>query len=303
MISIGLPAFKVEYLEIAIDSILSQTFQDFELIIVNDNSPENILKVVDSYNDPRIKYFENEKNLGPIGNWNKCLELSTREYFVLFSDDDIMHEDFLTELLKKSKEHPDCKLIHCRIEVIDEVGSRIKLAEKCPEYESIEDFVFERLVNSRNFYAPGFMVLRKELLNMGGFINFPLAWFSDEATWFSLGAKGGVAYVDLALCKWRYSSSNISSVGAIEPRLIAGDEYEIWFNSFLNTLEITKEKKVNLKQACSERVYKNKINCIIRGSKKGLTNTFVGISTFFSYRSRYKLKMYDLPRIIYHIIK
>ncbi|MFP3467945.1 glycosyltransferase family 2 protein, partial [Leifsonia sp. SIMBA_070] len=77
--SIGIPAFKGRYLSECINSILSQTFTDFELIVVNDCSPDGIFEIVNGFNDPRISYYENEVNTGAenvIDNWNKCLNFA-----------------------------------------------------------------------------------------------------------------------------------------------------------------------------------------------------------------------------------
>ena len=75
-----LPVFKAKYLSESIDSILNQTMSDFELIIVNDQSPDDIDSIVFSFNDSRIQYDINEKNIGGtdlILNWNKCCQKET----------------------------------------------------------------------------------------------------------------------------------------------------------------------------------------------------------------------------------
>ena len=98
LISFVLPAFKSEFLEQAINSILNQTYENFELIIVNDCSPDNVEEIVYSFKDKRIKYYENEKNIGGtnlIDNWNLCTRFANGEYLILASDDDIYSPDFL----------------------------------------------------------------------------------------------------------------------------------------------------------------------------------------------------------------
>lgn len=62
--SFVLPAYKIDYLKDAIDSILAQSYQDFELVIVDDASPNNLESVVNQYNDKRILFYKNEVNIG-----------------------------------------------------------------------------------------------------------------------------------------------------------------------------------------------------------------------------------------------
>lgn len=74
--SVAIPAYKRRYLYEAITSVLSQTYQEFELIIVDDCSPEDIKSVVDQLTDGRIRYYRNERNCGAenvVDNWNICL--------------------------------------------------------------------------------------------------------------------------------------------------------------------------------------------------------------------------------------
>lgn len=92
LVSIGIPSYKAKYLADSIRSALNQTYNNIELIIVNDCSPEPIKDVVDKFNDARIRYYVNEKNLGgedPGNNWNRCLELAKGEFFCLLCDDDM----------------------------------------------------------------------------------------------------------------------------------------------------------------------------------------------------------------------
>ena len=85
--SIGIPAYKGKFLFKCIESILKQDYADFELIIVNDASPEDLYSIVRQFDDPRIRYFKNDKNCGAenvVDNWNICLSYAVGDYFVLY---------------------------------------------------------------------------------------------------------------------------------------------------------------------------------------------------------------------------
>ena len=101
--TIAIPAYKRTFLKECIDSILAQTYKDFELIIINDASPEDLDSVVECYKDSRIRYYVNETNCGALNvvdNWNKCLDYALGEYLILMGDDDKLLPYCLEEYVK-----------------------------------------------------------------------------------------------------------------------------------------------------------------------------------------------------------
>lgn len=90
-VSVLMPVYNTreDYLREAIESILEQTYTDFEFIIVNDGSINNVRDIVLSYEDKRIHYSENDENLGIVSTRNKMVELSRGEYIAVMDHDDI----------------------------------------------------------------------------------------------------------------------------------------------------------------------------------------------------------------------
>ena len=90
-ISVLMPVYKTDekFLREAIESILNQTFTDFEFLILDDCPEDDRENIVKSYNDPRIKYFKNEKNLGITPSRNKLIDMAQGEYLAVFDHDDI----------------------------------------------------------------------------------------------------------------------------------------------------------------------------------------------------------------------
>lgn len=82
---------SAELIRPAIESVLKQTFSDFEWIIINDATPDNSIEIIESYNDPRIKIYHNETNLGLAASLNKGLALCTGEYIVRMDTDDVCY--------------------------------------------------------------------------------------------------------------------------------------------------------------------------------------------------------------------
>ena len=96
-----------DYLRECIESILSQTYTDFEFVILND-SPENkeLEKIVKSYQDSRIRYVENKYNMGISASRNKLIDLSRGQYLAIFDHDDISHPSRLAQQVKYLDENP-----------------------------------------------------------------------------------------------------------------------------------------------------------------------------------------------------
>lgn len=241
-LTFGLPAYKAPFLHEAIDSILAQSYTDFELVIVNDASPENLDEIVQSYSDKRIRYYRNAENLGKkdlVSNWNLCLSYARGEYFVLASDDDVYHKDFAVKMIELLEKYPNVDLAHCRVATINAEKNVVSVSGSCQEWESCVDFVHNRAIYRRTQMAPDFMCRTAALRAIGGFVSFPLAWYSDDATWFLLAKHGGVAWSSDILFYFRNSGLNISSSprGVAEKKLAAATQYSEWLEFFISELK------------------------------------------------------------------
>ena len=96
MVSVCIPSYNIEkYIDITIESVLSQTYEDFELVIVDDNSNDKTLDIIKRYNDDRIRVIINEDNLGPQENWNKALKEAKGRYIKILCHDDLLYTSCL----------------------------------------------------------------------------------------------------------------------------------------------------------------------------------------------------------------
>ncbi len=122
-ISVLVPVYNTreDHLREALDSILAQTFTDFELLIVNDASTDpNVERVVRSYADTRIRYFANEKNLGISGTRNRLIDLSQGEYLAVMDHDDISLPERFAKEAAYLDAHPDVGVVSCAAEYFGE---------------------------------------------------------------------------------------------------------------------------------------------------------------------------------------
>ncbi len=116
-LSIGLPVFNGEnYLTAALDSLLPQSFTDFELIICDNASTDRTAEIcrVFGASDPRICYHRNETNIGAAGNYNRTLTLARGEYFKWASHDDVCLPGFFESCISVLDSRPDVVLCHSR---------------------------------------------------------------------------------------------------------------------------------------------------------------------------------------------
>lgn len=119
-VSVCIPAYNnEEYIKDTIDAILNQTYKDLELVIVDDNSKDHTYDVVKAYDDPRIKLYRNEENLGMSGNWNRCLSLCNGEYIKLVCADDILAPTALEKEVAALEEHPTAVIAESDTKLID----------------------------------------------------------------------------------------------------------------------------------------------------------------------------------------
>ena len=130
-ISIGMPLYNAErYLRETLNSILGQSFQDFELILSDNASTDATAVICKEYavRDERIRYVRNRRNVGAARNFNKVFELSVGRYFKWAAADDLCHPAFLQRCVQALECDPDVVIAYPRTEVIDEEGKIVTMA-------------------------------------------------------------------------------------------------------------------------------------------------------------------------------
>lgn len=128
-VSVCVPVYNGEaFLSLALDSILAQTFDDYELIIADNASTDDTPKICRRYaeRDPRIRYIRNETNIGANPNFNRLVGLARTPYFKLANADDLSHPDLLARCVSVLDRHPEVVLCYGRTTIIDSQGNRAK---------------------------------------------------------------------------------------------------------------------------------------------------------------------------------
>lgn len=211
--SITIPAYKARFLDEAIKSVIAQTYQDWQLVIVDDCSPEDLKGIVEPYlADSRVEYYRNEKNCGAVDvvdNWNICLSHCTGDYVICMGDDDRLLPCCLEELSKTIDKYPELNVYHLQTEIIDESGKIIETLEERPEQEDVLSLMTKRW-EGRKQYIGDFCYSRKHLNAFGGYFPLPYAWGSDDITLFRAALPSGIANVSRTGFQYRENQYSIS---------------------------------------------------------------------------------------------
>lgn len=172
-VSIGLPVYNGEnYIKEALDSILAQTYTDFELIISDNASTDGTQEICEAYaaKDPRVRYHRNEQNLGGAGNFNHVVELSRGEFFRVAHHDDILEPECVETCVELLDQEPDVILCYTDATMIDEHGKPFE-PTRSRDYHLRSEKPHERFEKYLNqFYPVGgginfhFGVMRRDVL-------------------------------------------------------------------------------------------------------------------------------------------
>lgn len=226
-----LPAYKKQYLYKSIMSIVNQTYQNWELIIVDDSSPEDLHSVIKQFKDDRISYHRNEKNIGGtnlVDQWNHCFSFAKGDYVILAADDDMYEHTFLEEVNKLVDKYPHVDVLRSRVLQIDEEDRPLWDDGVFEEYQSKYKYLHDWLEGGMFTCIGNYVFRRSALLEIGGFMDFPCAFGSDIATPIALSKKG-VAHTKDMLFKFRQSTIHLSDDKSKYAQKLAGiTQLSIW---------------------------------------------------------------------------
>lgn len=267
LFSIVIPAYKSKYLGEAIESCLSQTYKHFEIVIVDDASPEDLNNIICQYDDPRIRSYRNDKNCGAIDvvdNWNICLSYAKGDYIICMGDDDKLLPNCLEEYRKLIEKYPNIGLLHGWTEIINEDSEVTALTTHRCEYESAMSLVWHRSHAYELQFIGDFCFNAEWLRNQGGFYKLPLAWGSDDISAYIGAMKNGVANTQKIVFQYRCNSLTISSTGNVIEKLNAIIKEFEWKQQFLETPCIDLHDELYRKELISELSHN-------KAKKQGLT--------------------------------
>jgi glycosyltransferase involved in cell wall biosynthesis len=215
-VSVCLPTYNSgnnNFLETAINSILNQSFDDFELIIVDDFSTDNTREIIKSYlgRDRRIKYYENEMNLGLFPNWNKCLNLTTGEYITILGQDDLMQPDNLLKKVAILEQYSQVGLVTSSVQIIDDYNN-ITTWEWANYPNSYvmngQEWLMNTVGEANPICCPAVMFRKSVLDKIGKQFDLNYDYTADLKMWVEIAKVSDLYFLTDFLINYRWHETN-----------------------------------------------------------------------------------------------
>ena len=231
-VSVVIPSYNHEkYVAEAVQSVLDQTYQDFEIVITDDSSTDNTVKEIEKFRDPRIRLFVHERNGGQFVAMRKCIEEARGEYIAVLNSDDTFLPDKLQKQVLFLDQHPDIAAVFSYASIIDDDGN--DFTDTTHPYYS----VFKQPNRTRHewlnffFYKGNCLchpsVLMRSNCHEGiGYYNERYAVFADFDFWIRLCLTDDIHIIPETLTKFRIRRDD-ANTSAKRPDVIVRTSWEL----------------------------------------------------------------------------
>ena len=217
LISVCIPTYRgAARLSAAIDSVLEQTHSDFELLIIDDNSPDETSRIVSTYSDHRIRYLRNPVNLGPEGNWNRCLAEARGTYIKLLPQDDLIYPHSLARQAAILDGDPGnhIVLVFGARNIVDHAGRVITHRGYPRRQEGViaaTELIRRCIRRGTNLIGePGSVLFRASDARVVGNFDGSIPYVIDLDYWVRLLSRGNAYYLNESLSAFRVASGSWS---------------------------------------------------------------------------------------------
>ena len=217
LITIGIPTYNRadSYLKQAIQSAVAQTYRNIEIIVSDNCSTDNTEALVRSFNDSRIRYFKQSKNIGMLNNSNFCLDEAKGAYFMQLHDDDLIDPDFVNVCMTAVHDDTNVGIIITGTRVIDEEGKMICEDTNKAEGCSTTDFMLSWFRHEVPLYLCSTLYNTGRVKELGGFKS-KTNHYEDCVALFQLAAKFGRKDIHDVKASFRRHSHNNGSAASIK---------------------------------------------------------------------------------------
>lgn len=240
LVSVCVPTYHdAPFLPQSLSSIVSQTYQNLEILVGDDASPDNTAEIVRSFQDSRIRYLRNTINLGQFENVNRLVGQCQGKYIAIYHSDDYYDSEIVRKEAAFLESHPEVGAVFALDRRVDDFGRIIGEMKLMPEIRPNTPLAFSEifpiLLRHRNrvFRTPTFMCRAEVLRAAGGFSSsYDIA--GDLEMWLRVARLAPVAVLNEYLMYYRRGSSQVSS--GYEQLRTHEDHFFIIMDQFMNTL-------------------------------------------------------------------
>ncbi|WP_276132360.1 glycosyltransferase family 2 protein [Polluticoccus soli] len=199
MVTVLMPAYNAgPYIREAVDSVLAQTYTDFELLIINDGSKDDTANILSTYTDPRIKVLHQD-NMGLVKTLNKGLSIAQGTHIARFDADDVCYPHRLQVQVDFMQQHPDHVLVASEADYMDEQGNFI-FTYKLKDYE--DSAIRASAFKECPFIHSTVMFIKDAVVKAGGY-DARAVTFEDHLLWRDLVPYGKMENLRQSLIKVR----------------------------------------------------------------------------------------------------
>jgi glycosyltransferase involved in cell wall biosynthesis len=190
------------YLEATVKSVVEQTYENWELIIVDDCSTDNTQEVVTSvasrFGDPRIRFVTNPVRLGMVANWNRTVELANGQFIKVLGQDDILKPDCLAVQVAKMQQYPEVTVVTCARQVVGPTDKPILVRRCFPRegiYDGLETIQRCVLAGVNIIGEPVSVLFRASTLGTRELFEVSILYLLDLDFWLRLLAHGDLYFI------------------------------------------------------------------------------------------------------------
>lgn len=200
----------------AVNSILGQTFREFEFIIIDDGSKDSTLKILENIADPRLRLLKNPANIGLVATLNRGLKEAHGRYLVRMDADDISLPERIFQQVDYLEKHPEIDVLGSMVELIDEHGKRFSSIAYPTDPATIREMLYQEccLVHPT-------VVFRTNVVRQAGGYSASARNTEDYELWLRLSDNHLIANLPVKLLKYRVHSGQVSITNlAVQYKLI-----------------------------------------------------------------------------------
>ena len=203
LVSVCLASYNAGgYLEATVKSVVDQTYENWELIIVDDCSTDKTQEVVSSvaarFGDPRMRVFANPVRLGMVANWNRAVELANGQFIKVLGQDDILKPDCLAVQVASMDRHPQVTVVTCARQVVGPTGKPILVRRFFPRegiYDGLETIRRCVLAGVNIVGEPVSVLFRASTLGKRELFEAGMVYCPDVDFWLRLLAQGDLYFI------------------------------------------------------------------------------------------------------------